>query len=454
MTGVQPALPCRAPVIVLTAARSGSTLLRFILDSHPDLACPPETGVLSAIAELARSWNVLEAASTRRVASTAAGIALPPQVVTAIRQVIDGAYDTYLSRERKSRWCDKSLSNAMFADLFCQIYPETKFICLYRHCMDFILSAVEACPWGVTGFGFDPYVARYPGNSLAALGKYWLEQSGAISTFESKHPGSCHRVRYEDLVTNPEPVIQSMFDFIGVKRAPGISQECFGIEHASNGLGDPKIWFTDRIGTGSVGRGSRIPVRRLPEDLREEIDKALHGLGYGPPGGQWNATPERKQTPGNSGSALRHQDGHGRDEADHLSETAAEIWFRMVSAGSGTLSFIMDRWPVLDGNRMRIVIRSHSGRIEEFSWVFDPQDFCFTEHHEADPDNSIASITGDAGTWLSVLCGATNMASEVIAGRLHFRADGEHGRFQSAMLQATAMLLRLTPTPRQRTVRV
>jgi hypothetical protein len=31
---------CDGPVIVLTMARSGSTLLRFILDSHPELTCP------------------------------------------------------------------------------------------------------------------------------------------------------------------------------------------------------------------------------------------------------------------------------------------------------------------------------------------------------------------------------------------------------------------------------
>jgi hypothetical protein len=35
----------RRPIFVLTVARSGSTLLRFILDSHPDLACPPETNI-------------------------------------------------------------------------------------------------------------------------------------------------------------------------------------------------------------------------------------------------------------------------------------------------------------------------------------------------------------------------------------------------------------------------
>jgi Sulfotransferase family len=35
----------RDPVFVLCMSRSGSTLLRLILDTHPDLACPPETNI-------------------------------------------------------------------------------------------------------------------------------------------------------------------------------------------------------------------------------------------------------------------------------------------------------------------------------------------------------------------------------------------------------------------------
>jgi sulfotransferase family protein len=33
------------PVFVLCMGRSGSTLLRFLLDAHPELACPPETSL-------------------------------------------------------------------------------------------------------------------------------------------------------------------------------------------------------------------------------------------------------------------------------------------------------------------------------------------------------------------------------------------------------------------------
>ena len=55
------------PVFVLCAARSGSTLLRFVLDAHPDLACPPETNVPALCGQLAGHYRaVLEAAQTVR----------------------------------------------------------------------------------------------------------------------------------------------------------------------------------------------------------------------------------------------------------------------------------------------------------------------------------------------------------------------------------------------------
>ena len=45
------------PVFVLCNARSGSTLLRFLLDAHPEIACPPETNMPSLCAQLATVWS-------------------------------------------------------------------------------------------------------------------------------------------------------------------------------------------------------------------------------------------------------------------------------------------------------------------------------------------------------------------------------------------------------------
>jgi hypothetical protein len=49
-----------SPVFILTASRSGSTLLRFILDSHPDLARPPETLIGSSCAAMLHLFDSLE----------------------------------------------------------------------------------------------------------------------------------------------------------------------------------------------------------------------------------------------------------------------------------------------------------------------------------------------------------------------------------------------------------
>ena len=42
----------------------------------------------------------------------------------------------------------------------CAAVPRGRFICLYRHPMDVIASGIEACPWGLNGYGFDAVYRR------------------------------------------------------------------------------------------------------------------------------------------------------------------------------------------------------------------------------------------------------------------------------------------------------
>ena len=37
--------------------------------------------------------------------------------------------------------------------------------------MDVIASGIEACPWGLKGYGFEPYAAESPGNTVLALAR-------------------------------------------------------------------------------------------------------------------------------------------------------------------------------------------------------------------------------------------------------------------------------------------
>ena len=217
-----------APVVVLTASRSGSTLLRFILDTHPDLACPPETGMGGVCSHLARFLGVLD--GTAEDAPPGQG-AIAADAEAAIVQLLNDSYGRYLRQRGKRRWCDKSLDNVLNADLIATIWPDAQFLCLVRHCMDVIASGVEACSWGLSGFGFEAFAAQFPGNNVAAIGAYWAQSISAVLEFEKDYPDRCHRIRYEDLVSDPEPVTADILRFLGERQVPGITQACFRAPH-------------------------------------------------------------------------------------------------------------------------------------------------------------------------------------------------------------------------------
>ncbi len=135
------------PVIVLTCGRSGSTLLRFILDAHPALACPPETGVV----DLCTRMGVLSMLLDGPPVGVRPG--LTDLATVSIRSWVATTFGSYLVRMGKARWCEKSLGSAESASRFLDLFPKARFICLYRHCMDVIDSALEACPFGLRGYG-------------------------------------------------------------------------------------------------------------------------------------------------------------------------------------------------------------------------------------------------------------------------------------------------------------
>lgn len=139
-------------------ARTGSTLLRFLLDAHPSLACPPETNIPALCAQLAVVCSLIEGAP---LAANRGDLPpeVPPAAVAGIRQTVDMITAPYVQRRGKARFCDKSLGTARYAGLLLRAWPDAKFVCLFRHPMDVIKSGLDACPWGLNGYGFDAYSA-------------------------------------------------------------------------------------------------------------------------------------------------------------------------------------------------------------------------------------------------------------------------------------------------------
>jgi Sulfotransferase family len=95
------------PVFVLCNGRSGSTLLRFLLDAHPDLACPPETNLPALCAQLATVWSLIEGAPLSQNRGDEP-LVIPEAAIAGIRTTMDNMIGSYLQRRGKKRYCDKS----------------------------------------------------------------------------------------------------------------------------------------------------------------------------------------------------------------------------------------------------------------------------------------------------------------------------------------------------------
>jgi protein-tyrosine sulfotransferase len=430
VTGLpEAAAACDSPVFVLCTGRSGSTLLRFLLDAHPDLACPPETRLPWLCTQLASAWSVIEDAP---MPSGKAGPApVPEPVIHGLRQSLTPMMTSYLARRRKKRYCDKSLGGAQHAGLLRQVWPGAKFICLYRHPMDVIGSGIEASPWGLGSYGFESYVAASPGNIVAALARYWADYTGAILAAEAELGEDCLPVRYEDLVADPEEQAERLFEFVGVAPVPGITEQCFTAERQRFGPGDYKIWNTTGVSGSSVGRGWQVPTRLIPAELLAVVNDAAEQLGYvqldetwgigSPPadlrvpvdtGAPAPASPPAPVTVLASGSTGQPGTGLGARVQAALDSLGEEFTRSRESCpAESVLLFVTAPEPGGSTAWWRLDLGAGTATAG-------------TGDRAVDTD---WSVTGSAGAWQRVLSGDLNLSVAFRRGELRYADKGDHG---------------------------
>jgi hypothetical protein len=265
---------------IVSPARSGSTLLRVLLDTHPDIVSPPELNLSALLQHMSDSWDNT---------NVALGLAAPREnpilsrtpsedVAHRARKPLDEMMRTCAQAAGASVYVDKSLTTVEHLPTIAACYPEAPLIFLYRYPLDFIASGLEASRWGFNAFGFVPYVAANPGNFIAALGAYWIDRISRMLEFERTFEGSSARIYYEILCDQPRDTLTHLFDFLDVDSDDSVVERAFESEHG-RGPGDYKIEFTGGISLDSVGRGATLP-EHLTKEQTERINALLAELDY------------------------------------------------------------------------------------------------------------------------------------------------------------------------------
>ncbi len=193
------------PVIVLGVGRSGTTLLRVMLDRSSELAIPYETFFVPQLAHRHGKRPKLDAFldDLGRLRTLYDWGIKPDDVRPRLREgmttseAIAAIFGTYAERQGKPRWGDKTPLYMQQLPLLERLFPDAIWVHLVRDGRDAALSFLEL-PEGFSGKTWalprtvPQFAARWRTEILAArkLGR---------------HAGSRYlELRYEDLVADPE----------------------------------------------------------------------------------------------------------------------------------------------------------------------------------------------------------------------------------------------------------
>ncbi len=234
-------------MFVLSSIRSGSTLLRCLLNSHPRIYAPHELHVAELGVDLSTRYV--------RLATDVAG--LDQDELTHL--LWDRVLHRQLTAAGKDVIVDKTPSNVLVWQRIAACWPEARFVFLLRHPARILDSALEVRAPDKTVDDVHDMVEDF----LTAMRDAMANLDGLT-------------VRYEDLTHDPATVTQQLCTFLGVAWDPAMLD--YGRhDHGPfvPGIGD----FTAEIRTGRI-----LPetVQIDPSDVPEALRPAGRAWGYLP----------------------------------------------------------------------------------------------------------------------------------------------------------------------------
>jgi hypothetical protein len=194
--------------IIVGSPRSGTTMLRLMLDAHSELAIPPETGFLAISEKLRGRGDRLREKFFHAIINYPQQIpswpdfeipegsfwhALTQITPFTISEGYRAFYRLYAARWRKPRWGDKTPIYCRSMNVIRRVLPESRFIHIIRDGRDVALSLRRM--WFSPGWEIETQ-ASYWRDCVLAARRAGVGRDDYIE------------VHYEDLVLNTREVLE------------------------------------------------------------------------------------------------------------------------------------------------------------------------------------------------------------------------------------------------------
>jgi hypothetical protein len=172
---------------------TGTTLLRLMLDSHPNIAIPHETGFMRIYAGMrftpfkwsGRYWANRLGWSDEEMDDLA-------------RDYFNRIFMRYAEQHGKERWGEKTPQHLWHVWAMKRLFPDSVFIGVVRHPGASVVSNMRR-------FG-------HSGRYASAHSRKYLKE---VARLAAVHQKRMIVLRYEDLVLQPERVMRELLDWLG-----------------------------------------------------------------------------------------------------------------------------------------------------------------------------------------------------------------------------------------------
>jgi protein-tyrosine sulfotransferase len=258
--------------------RSGTTLMRAMLDAHPLIRCGEETRIIPRLIYMRGQWANSKKENERLVN---AGIT---------DDLIDSAMGAFILEtivrhgKPAENLCNKDPLVLRYSIYMKKVFPQSKYILMIRDGRATVHSIISR-KVTITGFNLNSY--------RDCLTKWSSMIEQMYIQCLSVGPESCMPVYYEQLILHPEKIMRSVLSFLNITWHEAVLQH-------EKFIGDEISLSKNERSSDQVIKPVNLEalnswVGKIPFDVVQQMDKVapmLRRLGYDP-----NANPPKYGEP-------------------------------------------------------------------------------------------------------------------------------------------------------------
>jgi hypothetical protein len=206
----------RFPIFIIGASRSGTTLLRLMLNSHPAIHIPPEAWFLGDLVTLLPSKGLLDENQLVRAKEIILrnerwkdwncdedrlDFALQNNRPKTLKTLIQDLFEGCSQAKYAKIWGEKSPRHSFIAEKLYDIFPESRFIHLIR-------DGKDACSSMLSRGWYDKNFVR--------ICEHWKTLVDAALQGRKFEKNRYFEIYYEKLICEPKETLSKACGFLGI----------------------------------------------------------------------------------------------------------------------------------------------------------------------------------------------------------------------------------------------